>query len=128
MAWNRHGLLRFDGVLLERYKGWERGYFASLSMRSLLATPDGGLWVGYTNGGASFLNRGQVYNYGEDDGLPNGGVGDFAEDAEGRFTIFTKADLAVFVGRDYAGIDHRRRNSCARLESGSISGVQPTPR
>lgn len=57
-------------------------------MRSLLAIPDGGLWIGYTNGGARSLNRGRVYNYGESDGMPTGGVRGFAEDADG--TVIAK--------------------------------------
>jgi ligand-binding sensor domain-containing protein len=92
-----NGLLRFDGVLFERYRR-ERGSFASVSVRSLLATPDGGLWIGYTNGGASFLNRGRVYNYGENDGMPTGGVRDFAEDADGTIWASTVGGLARFDG------------------------------
>ncbi len=53
------GLLRFDGSVLERYKP-EEGSFRGTLISALLATPDGGLWIGYLNGGASFLRSGRV--------------------------------------------------------------------
>src|SRR5271165_3347532 len=58
------GLLRFDGSEFERYKP-EVGSFPQPSwVSALLATPDGGLWIGNLSGGASFLKLGKISNYG----------------------------------------------------------------
>ena len=89
--------MRFDGVYFERYRP-EQGSFVSVSVRSLLATPDGGLWIGYANGGASFLNRGRVHNYDENDGMPIGGIRNFAEDADGTIWAAAVGGLARFDG------------------------------
>lgn len=99
-----NGLLRFDGVLFERYKP-ESGSFASVSVTALLATPDGGLWIGYTNGGASFLNRGRVYNYSETEGMATGQVRSFAQDADGTIWAATVGGLARFDGHGWRYIN-----------------------
>ena len=50
------GLYRFDGV---RFKLWDGGgdQLPSRNVSTLMATPDGGLWVGFLQGGAAFYQR-----------------------------------------------------------------------
>jgi signal transduction histidine kinase/ligand-binding sensor domain-containing protein len=80
------GLFRFDGVEFERYKP-DEGSFAASSVSSLLALPDGGLWIGYLRGGASFLKSGRVTNYSERDGFPLAAVRAFAQDWDGTVWV-----------------------------------------
>src|ERR1700735_217813 len=63
------GLLRFDGSEFERYKP-EVGSCPEPSwVSALLATPDGGLWIGNLSEGASFLKRDTVTNYAGKEGM-----------------------------------------------------------
>ena len=59
------GLFRFDGVRFERYEPERGDPFPSQDIFSLLATPDGGLWIGFRTGGATFLENGRGHSYGE---------------------------------------------------------------
>ena len=77
------GLLRFDGSVLERYTPEAGSYPGPCWVSALLATPDGGLWVGYLAGGASFLDHGRITNYGEREGMPPGRIRSFARDNDG---------------------------------------------
>lgn len=77
------GLYRFDGVRFERFEARSGERLPSSNVFSLLATPDGGLWVGYRYGGVSLVKDGRVTNYGEADGLPSGRVRSLAIDADG---------------------------------------------
>src|SRR5271154_3075885 len=76
------GLFRFDGVAFERYKP-DVGALPSSAVFSLKAVTDGGIWVGYLAGGASFLKDGRATNYSEPDGLPFGRIRCFAQDPTG---------------------------------------------
>jgi signal transduction histidine kinase/ligand-binding sensor domain-containing protein len=76
------GLFRFDGVEFERYQPLV-GSFVANSVSCLLATPDGGLWIGYLRGGATFLKNGAVTNYSEREGFPLASVRGFARDWSG---------------------------------------------
>jgi hypothetical protein len=56
------GLLRFDGISLQRYQP-DEGALMATNVSALMAVPDGGLWVGFNRGGASFIRNGQVTPY-----------------------------------------------------------------
>ena len=57
------GLFRFDGTRFERFKPPFGDQLLSTNVMSLLAPPSGGLWIGYTFGGFSFLENGHLTNY-----------------------------------------------------------------
>jgi signal transduction histidine kinase/ligand-binding sensor domain-containing protein len=76
------GLLRFDGISFERYRP-ENGSLMGVSVSALMAVPDGGLWVGFRRGGASFLKNGRVTNYSDADGFPVSTVRCFARTRTG---------------------------------------------
>lgn len=77
------GLYRFDGIQFEAFVPAN----AALPTRNVSivnAAPDGGLWIGYRTGGASYLRHGVIRNYGQADGLPDRAVWGLEQDAGGR--------------------------------------------
>lgn len=92
------GLFRFDGISFERYKPGA-GSFAASSVSSLLALSDGGLWIGYLRGGASFLKDGHVTNYAERDGFPLATVRAFAQDWDGNIWAAAVGGFTRLEGR-----------------------------
>jgi signal transduction histidine kinase/ligand-binding sensor domain-containing protein len=91
------GLFRFDGVRFERYRPERGDPFPSQDIFSLLATPDGGLWIGFRAGGATFLENGRGHSYGEREGLPASTVNRFALDREGAIWAGTTHGLFRFT-------------------------------
>jgi signal transduction histidine kinase/ligand-binding sensor domain-containing protein len=77
------GLFRFDGIRFERIDGVGGERFLSSNIMTLFAPPDGGLWIGYRFGGASFIRDGKVTSYGASAGLPSGSTTGFAQDGAG---------------------------------------------
>lgn len=115
------GLLRFDGSEFERYKP-EVGSFPQPSwVSALLATPDGGLWVGNLSGGASFLKRGRINNYAEPEGMPPGRVRTFTQDSDGTVWAATAGGLAYFDGSRWLWVG--KDGNLAASPSGPPSSV-----
>jgi signal transduction histidine kinase/ligand-binding sensor domain-containing protein len=85
------GLFRFDGVQFE--PAFPESGLLSDSIFSLWAPPEGGLWVGHTFGGATFIKDGHVTHYSEAEGLPRGSVIDFGRDASGTLWAATTRGL-----------------------------------
>ena len=92
------GLFRFDGLSFEPCKP-EVGSLISTAVSSLMAVPDGGLWIGYLKGGVSFLKDGTVTNYSEHDGLPFGRVKQFARDRDGTVWAAVVGGFSRFEGQ-----------------------------
>jgi signal transduction histidine kinase len=92
------GLTRFDGVRFERIDRIRGRPLFSSFIYSLWAPPSGGLWVGYTFGGVSFINNGSLTNYGEADGLPVGSVRNFVQDKSRTLWVATTRGLRRFNG------------------------------
>jgi signal transduction histidine kinase/ligand-binding sensor domain-containing protein len=92
------GLFRFDGVQFERFRP-EAGELPAVSVSALLAISDGGLWVGYSRGRASFINSdGRVTNYSDREGLPFGKVRSFARGHDGTVWVAAIGGLARLEG------------------------------
>jgi signal transduction histidine kinase/ligand-binding sensor domain-containing protein len=92
------GLYRFDGVVFERYQPQSGGPFPARSVNSLLALPNGDLWIGF-RGAISLLRNGNATNYTTRDGVPPGGVvGKLAQDREGTIWAATSSGLARLEG------------------------------
>jgi ligand-binding sensor domain-containing protein len=109
------GLFRFDGVRFERYQPERGDPFPSQDIFSLLATPDGGLWIGFRTGGATFLENGRSHSYGEREGLPASTVTRFALDREVAIWAGTTHGLFRLtnfaLGKDRNGMGFLRRTS-----------------
>jgi signal transduction histidine kinase/ligand-binding sensor domain-containing protein len=98
------GLFRFDGLVMERYTP-ENGVLLQERLESaLLATPDGGLWIGYNDGGISFLKNGRVTNFTERDGFPTGLVRVIVLDRDGVIWASVAGGLARYDGKHWLKI------------------------
>jgi hypothetical protein len=74
-----NGLVRFDGTRFEPFRSTFGDQLLSANLYSLFAPPSGGLWVGYTYAGFSFLDEGRVTNYASETGTVYG----FVQDRDG---------------------------------------------
>jgi signal transduction histidine kinase/ligand-binding sensor domain-containing protein len=74
-----NGLVRFDGTRFEPFSSPFGDRLLSANLYSLFVPPSGGLWIGYTIEGFSFLDKGRVTNYASDTGSVYG----FAQDRDG---------------------------------------------
>ena len=87
-----NGLYRFAGTRFEKYNPPDQRFPAHI-IESLLATPDGGLFIGFRNGGASLLRDGKVTTYGEKEGMPPTTVRRFARTRDSTVWAATNAGL-----------------------------------
>jgi len=92
------GLYRFDGAVFERYQPQSGGPFPVHSVNSLLALPNGDLWIGFSSGGVSLLRHGNATSYGVREGVPNGVVWRLAQDREGTIWAATDSGLLRLEG------------------------------
>jgi ligand-binding sensor domain-containing protein/signal transduction histidine kinase len=90
------GLYRFDGTRFELYHSSFGDQLLSTNIHSLFAPPSGGLWIGYTFGGFSFLNDGRVTNYGGEIASSMGSVHNFAQNTNGVVWAATTSGLWKF--------------------------------
>ena len=94
-----NGLFRFDGTRFEPFSSPFGDRLLSTNLYSLFAPPSGGLWIGYTFGGFSFLDKGRVANYAS--GI--GSVYRFAQDRDGIVWAGASSGLWRF---DHSGWQH----------------------
>jgi PAS domain S-box-containing protein len=92
------GLYRFDGVVFEHYQPQSGDPFPVHTVTSLLALPNGDLWIGFSSGGVSLLRHGNASNYSVHEGMPNGAIWRFAQDREGTIWAATVNGLLRLEG------------------------------
>lgn len=92
------GLYRFDGVTFELFEPQSGSPFQSRGILSLLALPNGQMWIGFHDGGVSLLQDRRNTNYGAAEGLPDGMVSSFAQGWDGTIWAATRTGLAHFQG------------------------------
>jgi signal transduction histidine kinase/ligand-binding sensor domain-containing protein len=90
------GLFRFDGTRFEAFHSPFGDQLLSTNVYSLFAPPSGGLWIGYTFGGFSFLNNGRVTNYGGEIASSTGSVLNFDRARDGILWAATSSGLWRF--------------------------------
>jgi ligand-binding sensor domain-containing protein/signal transduction histidine kinase len=100
----REGLIRFDGVHFESYGSAHSPALPFSDISALMASPDGGLWIGYRTGGASLLKSGKITNYSEKDGLPSAQIFYFAMDADQVIWASTSSGLRRLEGSRWSPI------------------------
>jgi len=98
------GLFRFDGLVIERYTPQNGSLLPDAVLNVLSASPDGGLWIGYNQGGLSFLKNGKITNFTERDGLPAGQTRCIAQDMDGIVWAAFVGGLARFDGKHWQRI------------------------
>ena len=89
--------LPFRWCSLQRYQPERGDPIPSQDIAALLATPDGGLWIGFRPYGATFLKNGRGHSYGEREGLPLSTITQFALDREGAIWASTTRGLFRFT-------------------------------
>ncbi|MET0497594.1 MAG: two-component regulator propeller domain-containing protein [Steroidobacteraceae bacterium] len=77
------GLFRFDGVKFERIDRVGDSPLPAKNIFAMWAPPEGGLWIGYRYGGASFIAGDRLVNYFMREGLPPHTINAFARDRSG---------------------------------------------
>jgi len=93
-----NGLTRFDGIRFVSYPGPSDEPLQSTNISSLIASPDGGLWIGFRLGGVDFLKNGRLRRYGDRDSLPEGTIEQFAWDRDGSLWAAARVGLFRFRG------------------------------
>ncbi len=89
------GLFRFDGVTFERYATVGGTQLPSTNVTALLATPEGGLWIGFRSGAVALLKDEMLQVYSHEDERPPEIVLGFAQDHDGAIWVGTTRGLAV---------------------------------
>jgi signal transduction histidine kinase/ligand-binding sensor domain-containing protein len=92
------GLFSFDGIQFEQYVPPADESFPSQNISSLLAMPDGGLWIGFRPSGLAFLKAGQLKIFSRPEELPKSEVFGLAQDQDGRIWAATLTGFALFDG------------------------------
>jgi signal transduction histidine kinase/ligand-binding sensor domain-containing protein len=102
------GLFRFDGVKFEEFKPQPGVELPSHSIYSLMATPDGGLWVAFEPNGLGFIKNGTITVFRQPGELPDSHVHCFARDLDGRIWAGTETGVVLRdgtrwrrIGRDW---------------------------
>ncbi|UYC18178.1 histidine kinase [Xanthomonas campestris pv. phormiicola] len=98
------GLYRFDGERFERREPPHGARLLSQNVTALTVLPDGRMWLGYFDGGASLLQGDRLLNYGPAAGFPAGPVARLEADGQGTLWAATWAGLARFDGRRWQRI------------------------
>lgn len=93
-----NGLLRYDGVRFEAYQP-EEGELPAVAVSALTAAPEGGLWVGHSRGGVTFISpAGRATHYSTLEGVPVGTVRSIAVDHDGGVWLAAVGGLARLEG------------------------------
>lgn len=119
------GLYRFDGVTFERFEPPSGATLPDSRVRSLLALPNGDLWIGFQSGVISVVHGGRAVNYTEGDGVPAGRVSGLAQDRNGTMWAATSNGLARLEGNRWKQVG-KDWNFPGRLGSGIFVDSQGT--
>jgi signal transduction histidine kinase/ligand-binding sensor domain-containing protein len=99
-----HGLFFFDGISFKAYQVNHGSEVLSRAISVVAALPGGGLWIGYEQGGASFLLNDELVTYSEADGLAPGTVRAFAKDRKGSIWAATQYGLVRLRGSHWQNV------------------------
>jgi len=100
------GLFRFDGIKFEEYAPPPGVELPSHSIYSLMATPDGGLWIAFEPTGLGFLKDAALTVFTRPEELPDSPIHSFARDHDGRIWAGTETGLVLREGTRWIPIGH----------------------
>jgi signal transduction histidine kinase/ligand-binding sensor domain-containing protein len=100
------GLYRFDGIRFEHYQPQPGVALPSHSIYSLMATPDGGLWIAFEPTGLGFLKAGFLTVFSRPQELPDSPIHSLAQDYDGRIWAGTETGLVLREGTRWISIGH----------------------
>jgi signal transduction histidine kinase/ligand-binding sensor domain-containing protein len=102
------GLFRFDGIHFERYVSRSGDKLPQdAPVDSLLAVPDGSLWIGYEGIGIKVLRNGNVTSYVEADGVPlEHCICNIVRDHDGTIWANVSIGLIRFNGTRWEHVGH----------------------
>ena len=101
-----HGLFRFDGLKFEEYKPQPGVELPSHGVYSLMATPDGGLWIAFAPTGLGFLRNGSLTVFERPEELADSQIHSFARDHDGHIWASTETGLVLRNGTRWIPIGH----------------------
>jgi signal transduction histidine kinase/ligand-binding sensor domain-containing protein len=121
------GLFRFDGVHFERFKATSGDPLSEDTVHSLLALPDGSLWIAYGTGSYGNGNRicvlrnGNVKSYGNADGVTSIPTA-IVQDHEGTVWANTETGVIRFDGTrwEHIGKDWNFPEDVPRITSTAL--------
>lgn len=129
------GVVRFDGTRFVRWNALSRTPLPERRVMSLLASPDGSLWVGFGgSGGVSRIRNLEVTNYDHADGIPEDFVISLTEDRNRIIWAASPSGLYRFGGERWerAGpeggvpegrISNIHEDKAGRLWIGTTAGI-----
>src|SRR5215467_2529481 len=97
---SERGLFQFDGVQFKLFEPPAGIRFPSSNINSLMATPDGGLWISFNPSGIGFLKNDRFVLF----DLPRFELISFVRDLEGRIWAGTMTGLLLLDGNDWLEI------------------------
>jgi len=97
---SERGLFQFDGVRFKLYEPPAGVRFPSNNINSLMATPDGGLWVSFNPSRIGFLKNGRFVLFDQ----PQFELTSFVRDLDGRIWAGTRTGLLLLDGSDWREI------------------------
>jgi len=98
------GLFRFDGIKFEEYQPQPGVDLPSHSIYSLMATPEGGLWIAFEPNGLGFYKHGSLTVFTRREELPDSATHCFARDNDGRIWAGTQTGLAFRQGERWISV------------------------
>lgn len=100
------GLYRFDGVRFERFVSSDDPEFATRRISTLIAAPDGSLWVGTLSGGLGRIDAaGRLVQYPLPPGLPPGSISTIEAAPDGVAWAAIANTVLRFDGQRWQAID-----------------------
>ena len=88
------GLARFDGVRFTLFDDTRAPQLRHAAITALLASSDGGLWIGAVGGGLTRLGKGVIEHWSKTNGLPDNNARCLILDRDGALWIGTDQGLA----------------------------------
>jgi len=108
---SQRGLFQFDGMRFKLFDPPAGVRFPSSNINSLMATPDGGLWVSFNPSGVGFLKDGRFVFFEQ----PRFELATFVRDLDGRIWEGTRTGLLLFNGARWQGINEQWNFSGQRI-------------